>query len=101
MKVFTCGNHDFSASSQDGWYENRGRELNAKFKVQDSPDDLAQAKRILAAENLGAGLKYLDNEGWSFTVDRKETKHHRWSVWGSPVSVTILSNERKEWKEGS
>ena len=90
-----CGNHDFVASSELGWYEKRGRELNKKYRVQDAGDDLDQAKKILSQENLGQGIKYLDNEGWSFTVDRKETKHHRWSVWGSPVSHQTLSTRQK------
>ncbi|SJX62970.1 uncharacterized protein SRS1_13794 [Sporisorium reilianum f. sp. reilianum] len=86
-KVFTCGNHDFAACTVDDFYETRGRELNAKYDVKDSSDDVARAKEVLSEENLSeAGLKYLDNEAWGFTVDREETRHHTWKVWGSPWS---------------
>ncbi|GAC93453.1 hypothetical protein PHSY_001018 [Pseudozyma hubeiensis SY62] len=86
-KIFTCGNHDFSACTVDNFYETRGRQLNAAYNVQDSPDDVALTRRILGSKNLAdARLKYLDNEAWSFAIDRKETKHYSWKVWGSPWS---------------
>lgn len=87
QKIFVCGNHDFAACTVDDFYETRGRQLNAEFDVKDGPDDVAQAKRILSSKNLAdGGLKYLDNEAWEFQVDRPETKHHSWKVWGSPWS---------------
>ncbi|CDR99755.1 uncharacterized protein SPSC_01280 [Sporisorium scitamineum] len=86
-KVFVCGNHDFAACTVNNYYETRGRELNAKFKVKDSADDVERAKQVLNEENLKkGGLKYLDNEVWEFQVDREQTRHHTWKVWGSPWS---------------
>lgn len=56
--------------------------------MQDSPDDVVKAKQILDGEELArARVKYLENEGWEFCVDRKETKGYQWKVWGSPVSA--------------
>lgn len=91
QKVFVCGNHDFSACTAKNFYEARGRELNAKYNVKDAKDDVEQAKKVLSKEALGKGLKYLDNEAFEFRVDRKETKHHLWKVWGSPVSFSFLA----------
>lgn len=91
-KVFVCGNHDFSACTAGGFYETRGRELNAKYSVKDAPDDVERAREVLSERSLReGGLKYLDNEAWEFTVDREETRHHTWKVWGSPVSTASQS----------
>lgn len=86
-KIFTCGNHDFSACTAKNFYETRGRELNSRYKVQDSPDDVEKSARILSASNLTrSNMTYLNNEACTFSVDRRETKHHVFKVWGSPWS---------------
>lgn len=86
VKVFVCGNHDFSACTAKGFYETRGRELNAKYNVKDAHDDVEKANHVLSKANLGEGLVYLDNEEWGFTVDRDGVRGKRWKVWGSPWS---------------
>ncbi|SPO25701.1 uncharacterized protein UTRI_03066 [Ustilago trichophora] len=86
QKIFTCGNHDFSACTAKDFYSTRGRALNTKYKVKDSPDDVERAARILSPSNLGANLKYLESESFSFAVDRKEVRHYPWKVFGSPWS---------------
>lgn len=89
-KVFVCGNHDFAACTVNNYYETRGRELNALFKVKDAANDVERVKEILSKQNLDeGGLKYLNNEEWGFKVDREETRHHTWKVWGSPVSFPL------------
>lgn len=54
--------------------------------MKDAKDDVEQAKKVLSQESLGERLKYLEDDAFEFSVDREETRHHLWKVWGSPVS---------------
>lgn len=86
-KIFICGNHDFSACTDQDFYETRGRQLNAQLHVQDSAHDVARAKQILNRDSLcEKALTYLNNQPHQFTVQRAQTSHYQWTVWGSPWS---------------
>lgn len=91
VKIFTCGNHDFSACTAKNFYETRGRQLNAKYNVPDSPDDVERTAAILnpltSSNPSDPSLVYLDSSAYEFTVDtRREVRHHVWKVYGSPWS---------------